>query len=112
MVFFVCIDSFRKLDVWIFFSGTALGDERLVFLRLYINYAVAQCGNHISERNDVARSEPALTLCTMNTDNACMLGPLHCCTNSCVEFSHMVKVVKDRLQVTNQATSWISTPIH
>ena len=55
-----------------FVSGIELGDGRLVFLRFYINYAVARCGcSHVSERGDVVRSEPTLTLCTMNTEN-CM----------------------------------------
>lgn len=54
---------------------------------LYISYTVARCGNHVSERHDVARNEPTLTLCTMNTENVCMLRPLHSCTNSNVEFS-------------------------
>ena len=92
-VFFVCIDSFLDMDVWTF-SGIELGDGRLVFLRLYTNYAVAQCGNHVLERDDVARSEPTLTLCT-TTENACMLRLLHGCMNSYVEFSQKVEVVKE-----------------
>ena len=95
-----------------FVSGIELGDGRLVFLRLYTNYAVARCGNHVSERDDVARSEPTLTLCTMNTENACLLMLLHSCTNSYIEFSQKVEVVKERLGIMNKATFWISFATH
>ena len=75
LVSFVCIESLVDMDVWMFVSGIGLGDGRLVFLRLYISCAVAQCGSHISERDDVARSELTLKLCSMNTENTCMLRP-------------------------------------
>lgn len=80
-----------------FVSDIELGDGRLVFLRLNINYAVAECGNHMLPRDDVARSEPILALCTIGTENACMLRLLHSCTDSYVDFSQKVEVVKGRL---------------
>ena len=82
MVSFVCIDSLVDLDVLMFVRGFELGDGRVRVLEIVHHCAVAQCGSHIWERDDVARSEPTLKLCSINTETTCMLRPLYSCRDS------------------------------